>query len=110
MHPENRGDLPGLPSLQRQQDRPRPVRFAAVLRFRQVTQHGLFRGIRRELRFSWHAWPPQPSSQVNNPLHRPFAGGLVSTITNSGTIIGTSGTAVSLASGDDRVVTTPGAV
>jgi hypothetical protein len=49
-----------------------------VLRFRQVTQHGLFRTIRRELRFSWHAWPPQPSSQANNPVHRLFAGGLLS--------------------------------
>src|SRR6185503_11222728 len=33
VHPENRGDLLGAPPLQRQQDRPRPVRFAAVLRF-----------------------------------------------------------------------------
>ena len=31
VHPENRGDLLSLPSLQRQQDRPRPVRFAALL-------------------------------------------------------------------------------
>jgi hypothetical protein len=52
MHPENRGDLRGPPPLQRQQDRPRPIRFAAVLRFRQVTQHGPFRGISRQLRFS----------------------------------------------------------
>src|SRR4051794_27425153 len=52
MHPQNRGDLPGAPSLQRQQDRPRPIRFAAVLRFRQVTQYRLFRSVRRELRSS----------------------------------------------------------
>jgi hypothetical protein len=43
VHPENRGDLLGLPPLQRQQDRPRPVRFAALLRFRQGAQCGLFR-------------------------------------------------------------------
>ena len=55
MHPKNRSNLPGAPPLQRQQNRPRPIRFAAVLRLRQVTQHGPFRGIRRELRFSWHA-------------------------------------------------------
>jgi hypothetical protein len=47
MHPENRGDLLGLPPLQRQQDRPCPIRFAAVLRFRQTAQGGLFRRIRR---------------------------------------------------------------
>ena len=40
---QNCGDLLGPPPLQHQQDRPRPVRFAAVLRFRQGTQHGLFR-------------------------------------------------------------------
>ena len=79
VHSENRRDRPGVPSLQRQQDRPCPIRFAAMLRFRQVTQHRLFRGIRRQLRFSRHAWPPQPSSQANNPFHRPFAGGLLST-------------------------------
>jgi hypothetical protein len=49
VHPENRGDLPGVPPLQRQQDRPCPIRFAAVLRFRQATQCRLFRSIRREL-------------------------------------------------------------
>src|SRR3954469_14943892 len=78
VHPENRGDFLGPPPLQRQQDRPRPVRFAAVLRFRQVTQYGLFRTIRCELRFSWHAWPPQPSSPANNQFHRLFAGGSLS--------------------------------
>jgi hypothetical protein len=35
VHPENRGNLLGLLPRQRQQDRPRPVRFAALLRFRQ---------------------------------------------------------------------------
>src|SRR4051794_18454246 len=84
MHPENRGDVLGPPPLQRQQDRPRPIRFAALLRFRQVTQHGPFRGIRRELRFPWHAWPPQPSSQANNPFRRPFAGALLSTEAGQG--------------------------
>jgi hypothetical protein len=35
--------------LQRQQDRPCPVRFAALLRFRQGAQGGPFRGISRQL-------------------------------------------------------------
>ena len=77
MPPENRGDLPGAPPLQRQQDRPRPVRFAALLRFRQVTQRRPFRRISRELRFSRHAWPPQLSSQESNPFHRLFSGSLL---------------------------------
>jgi hypothetical protein len=34
MHTENRGDLPGAPPFQRQQDRPCPIRFTALLRFR----------------------------------------------------------------------------
>src|SRR3954451_16882230 len=59
-------------------DRPRPVRFAAMLRLRQGAQGGLFRSISRQLRFSRHACPPQPSSQTNNPFHRPFAGALLS--------------------------------
>lgn len=33
MHAENRSDLPGVPALQRQEDRARPIRFAALLRF-----------------------------------------------------------------------------
>ena len=33
MYSENRRDLPGVPTLQRQQDRSRPIRFAALLRF-----------------------------------------------------------------------------
>jgi hypothetical protein len=52
VHPENCGDRLRLPPLQRQQNRPRPIRLAAMLRLRQVTQYGLFRGIRRERRFS----------------------------------------------------------
>src|SRR4051812_47910629 len=76
MHPENRADLLGPPPFQCQQDRPRPVRLAAMLRFRQGPQPGLFRGISRQLRFSRHLWPPQSLSQENNPFHRPFAGGL----------------------------------
>jgi hypothetical protein len=55
MHSENCGDLLGLPPLQRQQNRPRPVRFAALLRLREGAQGGLFRSISRERRFSWHA-------------------------------------------------------
>jgi len=47
VHPQNCSDLLGLPPLQRQQDRPCPIRFAAVLRFRQTAQGGLFRRIRR---------------------------------------------------------------
>ena len=71
MHPENRGDLPGAPPLQRQQDRPRPIRFAAVLRFRQATQCRLFRRIRRELRFSWHAClhSPYPKQTIHSIAH-----------------------------------------
>jgi hypothetical protein len=77
MHPENHADLLGPPPFQCQQDRPRPVRLAAMLRFRQGAQRGLFRGISRQLRFSRHLWPPQSSSQENNPFHRPFTGGLL---------------------------------
>jgi len=71
MHPENRGDFRGVPPLQRQQDRPRPIRFAAVLRFRQVTQHGLFRTIRRELRSPWHAClhSPHPRQTIHSIAH-----------------------------------------
>ena len=54
MHAQNRRNLPSLPPFQCQQNRPRPIRFAAVLRFRQVTQHRPFRSISRELRFSRH--------------------------------------------------------
>jgi hypothetical protein len=49
MHSENCGDLLGLPPLQRQQNRPRPIRFAAMLRFRQSPQGSLFRTISRKL-------------------------------------------------------------
>jgi len=77
MYPEHRGDLLGLPPLQRQQDRPRPVRLAAMLRFRQRAQGRLFRGISRQRRFSRHACLHSPSSQANNPFRRPFAGSLL---------------------------------
>jgi hypothetical protein len=33
MHAKNCSDLSGVPTLQRQQDRSRPIRFAALLRF-----------------------------------------------------------------------------
>src|SRR4051794_15742199 len=63
MHPENCGDLLSLPPLQRQQDCPRPVRFAALLRFRQGAQCRLFRSIGRERRFSRHACLHNPHSR-----------------------------------------------
>src|SRR4051812_39463358 len=71
MHSENCGDLLGLPPLQRQQDRPRPVRLAAVLRFRQRTQCRLFRGISRQLRSSRHAClhSPHPRQTIHSIAH-----------------------------------------
>src|SRR6185369_16504498 len=60
-----------LPPLQRQQDRSRPVRFAALLRFRQGAQGGPFRSISRELRFSWHAClhSPHPRQTILSIAH-----------------------------------------
>jgi hypothetical protein len=55
MHPENCGDLSSVSSLQRQQNCPCPVRFAPMLRFRQVAQGGPFRRISCQRRFSRHA-------------------------------------------------------
>jgi hypothetical protein len=71
VHPENCGDLLGLPPLQRQQDRSRPVRFAAMLRFRQGAQCRLFRSISRELRFSRHAClhSPHPRQTFHSIAH-----------------------------------------
>ena len=68
VHPESGGDLLGAPPFQRQQDRPRPVGLAAVLRFRQGTQRRLFRGISRQLRFSRHAClhSPDPRQTIQS--------------------------------------------
>ena len=76
VYSQNCGDLLGAPPLQRQQDRPRPVRLAAPISTghatRPVPRHQPSASI------SPACLPPQPSSQANNPYRRPFAGGLLS--------------------------------
>jgi hypothetical protein len=67
MHPKSGGDRLGPLSCQRQQDRPCPIRLAAVLRLRQAAPRRPFRSISRQFRFSRHVRPPQPSSQKNAP-------------------------------------------
>ena len=68
VHPESGGDLLGAPPFQRQQDRPRPVRFLALLRFRQGAQCGPFRNVSRQLRFSRHAClhSPHPRQTIQS--------------------------------------------
>jgi hypothetical protein len=68
VHLEGHDDLPGVPPLQRQQDRSCPVGLAALLRFRQGPQCGWFFIIGREFRFPQHAWLPQPSYRENSPF------------------------------------------
>src|SRR3954454_15161761 len=71
VHPENCGDLLGLAPLQRQQNRPCPVRFTALLRFRQGAQCRLLRSISRKRRFSRHAClhSPHPRQTIHSIAH-----------------------------------------
>src|SRR3954452_4846225 len=71
VHPENCGDLLDLAPLQRQQNRPCPVRFTALLRFRQGAQCRLLRSISRQRRFSRHAClhSPHPRQTIHSIAH-----------------------------------------